>query len=405
MHTRRTEFTLSNDHFRTGSCCVLLLCFVLTLLLSVWPSLAQAQHPAPSPKLISAVDKVVENNGIDSSGPGVAILIHQPGKVVFQKGYGLADLKTGKPITPRTMFELASVSKTFTSTALLILHDRQQLSVHDDIRKHLPELPQYSSTTPIRIRDMLQHVSGLPDYFGFEDVPKRHPKYWDNADYLEVFKQREKHLLAFATGAKYEYNNTNFMLAASIIERVSRRSFGKFLREEIFNPLGMQHSFVYENPKAVPENPPGYVNAVGYQWRKKKELWEPTWGAPPARHEELLVVGDGGVWTNLEDMLKWDVAVREQKLLKPATWKQALTPSRTRDGETNGYGLGWDLYYDDPSELYGYGHEGSWEGFRTSYYRYLTADRTTVLLSNRGNLDTDKFWTALDKAVGNHLSR
>lgn len=405
MHTYHRELTLPNDSFRMRRCRVVALHCVLVLLLCGWLTPVRAESPAPSPKLVAAVDKVVENSGIDSSVPGVAILIHQPGKLVFQKGYGLADLKAGKPITPRTMFELASVSKTLTSTALLILHDRQQLSVNDDIRKHLPELPQYSSTTPILIRDMLHHISGLPDYFGFEDVPKRHPKYWDNADYLEVFKQREKHPLAFATGAKYEYNNTNFMLAASIIERVSRRSFGKFLRDEIFNPAGMQHSFVYEGPKTVPENPAGYVNAVGYQWRKKKELWEPTWGAPPARHEELLVVGDGGVWTNLEDMLKWDLAVREQKLLKPATWKLALTPSRTRDGKTNGYGLGWDLYYDDPNELYGYGHEGSWEGFRTSYYRYLTADRTTVLLSNRGNIDTDKLWTALDRVVENHLSK
>ncbi len=376
----------------------------LLLLICGMVEVAHSQTPPADPKLISAIDRIVENNGISADEPGVAILIHQPGKLLFKKAYGLANLKNEKPITPRTMFELASVSKTFTSTALLILHDRGKLNVDEDVRKHLPELPQYSSTT-IRIRDMLQHVSGLPDYFNFENVPRRHPKYWDNADYLEMFKQREKYPLAFATGAKYEYNNTNFMLAATIIERVSQRSFGKFLREEIFDPVGMEHSFVYESPNAVPDNPPGYINAVGYQWRNKKEIWEPTWGAPPTRHEELLVAGDGGVWTNLEDMLKWDLAVRGQKLLKPATWKLALTPSKTRDSQTNGYGLGWDLYFNQPNEIYGYGHEGSWEGFRTSYYRYLTEDRTTVLLSNRGNLDTDKLWTALDRVVGNHLTK
>ena len=231
-------------------------------------------------------------------------------------------------------------------------------------------------------------------------------EFWVNDDYLGMFaKQRQKHPLDFPTGAKYDYNNTNFMLLALIVERVGKRSFGKFLRDEIFHPVGMEHSFVYESPKAVPDNPPGYTNAVAYEWRKKKSVWEAAWGAPPARHEELLAVGDGAVWTNLEDMHKWDIAVRAEKLLKPATWKLALTPSKTRDGKTNDYGLGWGLYYDKPSELYGYGHDGSWEGFQTTYYRYLTTDRTTVLLSNRGNINTDKLWTALDGLVEKHLAK
>jgi hypothetical protein len=102
-------------------------------------------------------------------------------------------------------------------------------------------------------------------------------------------------------------------------------------------------------------------------------------------------------------MEKWDLAVRKASFLKPETWKAALTPSKTRDGKTNDYGLGWGLYYNDPKQLYGYGHDGSWGGFETSYYRYLTADRTTVLLSNRGDFDTDKFWESLDKVVDKHL--
>lgn len=387
---------------------------VLFVSLALSPSSARvsAQPPKPDDKLVTSIDKLVEKQGIDGKGPGVAVLIHQPGKLLFKKGYGLANLKTEKPITPHTMFELASVSKTFTATAVLILHDRGKLSIDDDIRKHLPELPAYSPANPIRIRDLLHHTSGLPNYMDFEDVPRR-PKefgvvheFWVNDDYLPMFaKQRQKHPLDFPTGQKYEYNNTNFMLLASIIERVSKRTFGRFLREEIFTPVGMEHSFVYESPNAVPNNPAGYINAVAYTWRKKKEIWEPTWGAPPARHEEELTVGDGAVWTNLEDMHQWDIAVRDRKLLKPETWKQALTPSKTRDGKTNDYGLGWGLYYDKPSEIYGYGHDGSWGGFETSYYNFLTANHTTVLLSNRANFNTDKLWTALDSLVEKHLEK
>lgn len=367
-----------------------------------------AQSPEPSTKLVAAIDRVIKRHGFTDTEPGVAVLIHQPGEMLFQKGYGLANLATKQPITSQTMFELASVSKTFTATAILILHDRGKLSIDHDVLKYLPELPNYqrgfSEDRPIQIRDLLQHTSGLPDYMDFENVPKSHKTYWVNADYLPLFARDKKPFpLEFPTGSKYRYNNTNFMLLASIIERVSKRSFGTFLKEEIFTPVGMKHSFVYEDPKTLPRNPPEYVNAVGYEWRKRKEIWEPTWGTPPDRHEELLSVGDGAVWTNLEDMAQWDLVVRDERLLKPETWKLALTPSRTSNGKANGYGLGWSVYFNNPDTLNGYGHDGSWGGFKTTYYRYLTAERTTVLLSNRGNLDTDKLWLALDLAVADQL--
>lgn len=373
--------------------------------LVLFSRIATAQSLQPEAKLIAAIDRAVEKNGITDTEPGVAVLIHQPGRLMFQKGYGLAELKGQKPITPRTLFELASVSKTFTATAILILHDRGKLSIDDDVRKHISALPAYEASQPILIRDLLHHTSGLPDYMSFENVPKRHKTYWVNADYLDQFaRQRKEFPLDFPTGSKYEYNNTNFMLLASIIERVDGRSFGKFLHDEIFESVGMKHSFVYENPAAVPKHPAGYINAVAYEWLKKKEVWEPSWGTPPSRHEELLTVGDGAVWTNLEDMAAWDHAVRERKLLKPATWKLALTPSKTRDGKTNSYGLGWTVYMNG-KELYGYGHDGSWGGFQTTCYRYLTADRTTVLLSNRGTMNTDKLWTALDRVLETHLGK
>lgn len=354
----------------------------------------------PSPKLIAAIDQIVEQQGIGSKEPGVAILIVQPGEPTIERGYGLANLKTGKPITPRTVFELASVSKTFTSTAVLILHDRKKLSVDDDVRKLLPELPVYNAQHPIRIRDLLHHTSGLPDYMDFENVPMKHKTYQVNDDFVGLFAARQKKFpLSFPTGQKYEYNNTNYMLLGTIVARASGLSFGKFLHDELFQPAGMTHSFVYESPEAVPKD--HAPDAVGYVWRKKKQEWDAGWGLPPGRHEIPLTVGDGAVWTNLEDMARWDAAIREKKFLQPETWKLALTESKTGDGKINDYGCGWQIYR-EADNMYGYGHEGSWGGFITSYYRYLTADRTTVLLSNRGNLDTDKLWTALDKACERH---
>ncbi len=367
---------------------------------------ALAETPPADDKLVAKIDKLVEKQGQHADAPGVAVLIHQPGKLVFQKGYGLANLKSQKPITPHTLFELASVSKTFTATSVLILYDRGKLSLDDDVRKHLPELPVYDKSHAIRIRDLLQHTSGLPDYMGFEDVPARHKTYSVNLDYLGMFaRDKQDFPLDFPTGEKYDYNNSNYMLLAIVVERAGKRPYGKFLHDEIFVPLGMQHSFLYDSPTAAPAVTGDYIHAVGYEWKKGKKTWAPDWGVPPDRHPEMLTVGDGSVWTNLEDMLKWDEALRAGRLLKPETWKLALTRSKTRDGETNPYGLGWEPYCDDSGELYGYGHDGSWGGFETSYYRYLTADRTTVLLSNRSTFDTDKLWQALDRIVEAHLEK
>jgi CubicO group peptidase (beta-lactamase class C family) len=366
------------------------------------PGLAPSEPPNPA--VAAAIDGLVKKHG-HGDGPGVAILVYQPGKILFKKGYGLANLENKTAITPRTRFELASVSKSFTATAVLILHDRGDLSVNDDVRKYIPELPEYRKGQPIRLRDLLHHVSGLPDYMDLEDVPRRNKDYWVNEDYAGEFaRQRKKSPLKFPTGEKYEYNNSNYMLLGLVIERVTKKSFGSFLHEALFEPAGMKDTFVYEAPNAVPRrSPPGVVNAVGYG--KKKGAWEAQWGAPPLRNEELLTVGDGGIWTNLEDMARWDAALRAGQFLQEATWKTALKPSTTRDGKKNDYGFGWAVYFDDNGKMNGYGHDGDWGGFRTSYYRYLKADRTTVLLSNRRDFDTDKFWYALDAAIEKALAK
>src|SRR5262249_42541372 len=215
------------------------------------------------------------------------------------------------------------------------------------------------------------------------NVASRNKDFRNNEDYASEFsRQKAKFPPGFPPGAKYEYSNTNYMLLALIVERVAKKSFGAVLRDELFVPAGMKHSFVYESPNAAPKRAaPGYIPAVGYEKGKKPGAWKDAWGAPPFRNEELLTVGDGGIWCNLEDLALWDAALRQGKLLKPATMQAALTPSKTRDGKTNDYGFGWSVYFDRASgKMHGYGHDGSWGGFRTSYYRSLASDRTTVLL-------------------------
>ena len=365
-----------------------------------------AQDLRPSAELVAAIDKLVAKNGIDDDSPGVAIFIRVPGKLHFQKGYGLASVKDATPITPTTLFELASCSKPFTATAVLILVDRGMLTLDDDVRDYIPELPEYDSDNPILIRDLLQHTSGLPEYFDFEDVPMRHKTYAVNEDYLGMFaKVKTDNPLQFRTGSKFEYTNSNFLLLASIVQRVAKQPFGEFVRDEIFIPAGMQHTFICQSPQSVPETEDDdkYNRAFGYEWHEKKESWKPSWGTPPNWPQKVMVVGDGGVWSNLEDMAKWDTAVRAKKFLKPETWKMALTPSTTRKGKVLEYGKGWFIYANDDGSVYGYGHDGSWAGFENTYYRHLGTHRSTVILSNRDTMDTDAMWEALDALVEKHV--
>lgn len=345
----------------------------------------------------AAVDRLVKKHGVKPDGPGLAILIVEPGKPAFRKGYGLARLRDKTLITPHTLFELASVSKTFTATAILKLHERGKLSLDDDVRKYLPELPQYDPARPIRICDLLHHTSGLPAYLSFNGVPARHKNFWVNEDYAGEFtRQRQEHPLDFPTGEKYGYNNSNYMLLGLIISRLSQKSYGTFMHDEVFEPAGMKSTFVYESRQAVAKQRAALC-AIGYE--KHNQQWQETWGVPPYRMEQHLEVGDGAIWTNLDDMRQWDAALRQHKLIRRETMQMAFQPSKTRDGKTNSYGLGWEVYRDDSGGMNGFGHEGSWGGFRTSYYQYVAADRTTVILSNRGNFDPDAFWYELNDVV------
>ena len=363
-----------------------------------------ADSKSPPPALVADVDKLVAKKGFGPDEPGLAILINKPGQYVFSKGYGLSNLADGNVITPRTLFELASLSKPFTATAILMLQDRGLLSIEDDVRKTLPELPVYEAGNPIRIRDLLCHTSGLPEYFDFENVPQRRAGYRDNYDYLPVFARDAKdYPLNFRTGLKHEYTNSNYLLLGIIIERVSGTRYENFLRDEIFLPAGMKSTFVYQRPESVPaQEGSARLRAVGYEWRTRKQTWMPTWGTPPVRNEKDLIVGDGSIWSNLEDMAAWDNAVRSRKFLKPATWKLALQPGTNRKGKAFDYGLGWMTYYNDPKSVYGYGHDGCWGGFNTTYYRYLTEDHSIIILSNRGDTDVDILWDALAAIVTKH---
>ena len=330
----------------------------------------------------SAMDFIFADADKQKDAPGAAVLAIDHGKVVFEKCYGLANLKDKEPIRPRTTFELASVTKQFTGAAVLRLYEQGKLELDDDVRKYLPELPEFAPKNPIRILNLARHTSGLREYMAFPDVKGKNPAFLSNEDYVGEFaRQRKKFPPYFPNGTNNRYTNTNYLLLALIVERVSKQSFGAFMKSEFFDPLGMKSATVYENQRVKPKEP-----ALGYS--KDKGAFEEAWGPPPFRQETLLTVGDGGLWASLNDMAQWDEGWRKGKILKAKTIKEALVPSKFGKDQTNDYAFGWGLTMKD-GKLAVQSHNGGWGGFATYIERNIADDRTLVILSNGGDLDSD----------------
>ena len=324
------------------------------------------------------VDSLVAYAGVRRDGAGGAVMVVEDGKVLLQKGYGYAHIATRKPNTAQTSFELASVAKQFTAAAIMILRDQGRLAFHDDVRKYIPELPVYRKGT-IRIVHLLHHTSGLPQY-GDLDVPQvagRWPPFVCNDDFAGEFaRQRARFPLVFTPGERDNYNNGGYMLLALIVQRVSGKSFGTFLRDEIFQPLGMTSSWVYESPAVRTIDP-----AFGY-CKGEKSRYEEYYGCPPYKNEFWLCCGGSGVWSSVADVAEWDMAWRDKKLFKPGTIKVATTPWKTNDGKSVNYGFGWNLTKDGPGEVSRIWHNGGGPSFCSTNEINFTEDRSIAVLSN-----------------------
>ena len=360
------------------------------------PSVAHADQGSDARALEAGVDRLVRDAGIRDTEPGIAVLLMRPGRVLLAKGYGLADLRNRTPVTRFTRFDLAALSNTLTASALMHLHDTRLLAIDDDVRKYLPELPEYQKE-PLRLSDMLHQVSGLPDYLDLKNVPMRNKTYWVSADFLPELA-RQQLPLRFPTGERFEYNNSNFMLLSLVVERVAKKSFAPYMHDEIFVRVGMPNSFVYDSPAAVTGNSNCPCNnALGYEFQN---AWTESWGTAPARHEQHLEAGEGAVWSNLTDLASWDTVLRLNKLLVQKTMKLALTPSLTRDHKTNPYGFGWMLATDRIGTLTAFGHSGRRGGFATLYRNSVAGEHTVALLSNRGAMtDLEAMWAKLDGLI------
>jgi CubicO group peptidase (beta-lactamase class C family) len=341
--------------------------------------------------------------------PGLAVLVRREGRTVFARGHGVRDLRSRDRIGPDTAFRLASVTKPFTAMAVTLLVRDGKLRYEDTLADVFPAFPAYGRT--ITLRHLLTHTSGLPDYEDLMvEAEQGRATIWTadrqihDEEVLALLRGETKG--RFAPGESWAYSNSGYVVLGLAVARASGKPFADFLRQRIFRPLQMKHTLVYERGRdEVPERAFGHA-------RDGSGFREADQSATSA------TLGDGGVYSSLEDLAKWDEALRVNELLSPAWMKPALTPVTLADGSGTrwppgpkggdnldpgqpvSYGFGWFL---DPwrGRLRMW-HHGETTGFRAVIERLPDDALTVVVLANRDDLDVRAL--ALEVA-GPYLSR
>ena len=297
--------------------------------------------------------------------PGAALLVLRDGEPVVRRGYGLAELEQGTPVTPETRFRLASISKQFTAAAILLLVQDGTLSLDDPLRRWLPGLPP--ATDGITLHHLLSHTSGLVDY---EDLlPPDLDGQVQDADVLRLLEGVDR--LDFAPGSAYRYSNSGYVLLGLVVARASNRDFPTFLHERIFQPLGMGAVARVDGGPTVPHRAYGY-SEVGDAWTRTDQ--SPT----------SATLGDGGIYASIDDLAKWDAALGDDRLLRDDLRALAFTAhTSTDEPDVDAYGYGWRLHASAHGPLQW--HSGESIGFRNVILRWPERRLTVVVLSNRNN--------------------
>jgi CubicO group peptidase (beta-lactamase class C family) len=343
--------------------------------------------------------------------PGVAVLVRQDGRKVFERGYGVRDLKTFAAIDPQTNFRLASCTKQFTAMAIMLLVHDGKLRYEENLTEVFPEFPVYGKS--ITVRNLLNHTSGLRDYETLmEEEERSGGRRWTEERQIqdrEVLGLLEKqNSTLFPPDTKWAYSNSGYVLLGSMVAKVSGKTFGEFLRERIFAPLKMEQTLAFEKGKNEIAN-----RAFGHS--KETEGWKQT-----DQSSTSATLGDGGVYSSLQDLAKWDEALARHTLLSENEMRTALTsvklvgsgrPEWPSDsdrpaGTPVSYGFGWFL---DPYK----GHARTWHygdtrGFHTYIERFAgdangEGRLTIIVLCNRTDVDPEKLAAQVaDLCMGSH---
>jgi CubicO group peptidase (beta-lactamase class C family) len=301
--------------------------------------------------------------------PGASVMVLRDGMPVFRRSYGMADLEHAVAATPATNYRLASMTKQFTAAAILLLAEDGRLSIDDPVRKWLPTLPDAAAA--VTLRHLLTHTSGLIDY---EDlIPDGTTAQVHDADVLRLLESQNR--TYFVPGSNYRYSDSGYSLLALVVGRASGKDFASFLRDRIFAPLKMQHTVAYEEGiSTVADRAYGY-SAVNRPWTRTDQSLTSA------------VLGDGGIYSSIDDLAKWDAALYDTRLLREGSLRLAFTPATQTDDPAVRYGFGWRMTGETVW------HSGETMGFRNVIVRYPKRHFTVIVLTNRD--DPEPYPTAL----------
>lgn len=289
-----------------------------------------------------------------------AILVAKNGQILFERYKGYSNFVTKEPITEHTPFHLASISKTFTGMAVLKLWEEGKLSLDDTLQKYFPQLPYYGIT----IKMLLSHRSGLPNYLYFMDSLFDKHKEMTNQDVLNAMIEHHPAIHS-QPNTRFEYCNTNFMLLALIVEKITGQYFPDYMKQTLFEPLGMHDTYIFSIRDTA-----HYV---------------PTWSVsrPFPMDQYDCTYGDKNVYSTVRDLFAWDKALYQHTYLKKSTLDMAFTPMSNEHRSMHNYGLAWRLFISNGDTVVY--HNGKWHGTNTSFIRLVQDTATIIVLGNKEN--------------------
>ena len=323
-------------------------------------------------KMTAAVDEVFADYTKPGS-PGCAVAVFRNGRVSYAKGYGLANIEEDVPITPRSVFDIGSTSKQFTAASILLLEKQGKLSVNDDVRKYIPELPDYGQK--ITLLHLLNHTSGLRDYLVLMALAGINTdSVTTDEDALQLITRQKA--LNFTPGSDWLYSNTGFFLLSIIVKRVSGKTLREFAAENIFNPLGMAHSQYRDDHTALIRD-----RAMAYDPKEMADGYK----LDVSYFEQT---GDGAVHTSVEDLLKWDENFYSGQVGGQDFLAELQEPGKLSSGKVLDYAKG--LFIGDYRGLHTVSHGGAWGGYRAELLRFPEQHFSVACLCNRGDANPSR---------------
>lgn len=371
-----------------------LLLAAIGLLLTATAPIVRAQQPdqkaAPADRTnpnasSDAIDDFVKKQMQQRHIPGVSLAIIQQGKVIKSTGYGMANVELSVPATDHTVYQLASVTKTFTATAIMMLVEEGKLNLDDKITKLLPNLP--TAWENVTVRHLLNHTSGIKSYTSIPDFFKSARKDFTQQEIIDLVANAA---LEFAPGEKWRYNNTGYFLLGMLIEKTTGKKYGEFLSERIFTPLEMTQTRINDLHAVIPHR------AQGYAW-DGQSLRNGDYVSPTQPFSAGMLV------SSVSDLIKWDAALYSEKLVKRSTLESMWQPTTLTKDEQADYGFGWQTKpLNGRRQL---AHGGGIPGFSTYLSRFVDDQLTVIVLTNSGSASAGAIATGVAALVNPALNK